>query len=336
MVLVTGSTGLVGSHLLLDLVNRGYTVKALVRNSSNRTSVLQTFEYYSPKAQELFNKIIWAEGDVTDLLSLEDALVDVEQVYHAAAFISFNSKDKKKIYQTNVEGTANIVNLCLEKKIQKLCFVSSISSLGTTEDGTPITENIVWKPSKNQSDYSKSKFRAEMEVWRSITEGLNAVIVNPSVILGLSDSKTGSSSFFKLISKGLSFYTPGQTGFVDVKDVTRTMIELMESDISGERFVLSAENITYQSFFRQIANALQVKPPYRYLPQGVAEIAWRFEYVRSLILSIPPTFTKNLAHISYAKLSYSSEKVKNMLGMNFTPVERTIKELGLFYQAKSN
>lgn len=332
MVLVTGSTGLVGSHLILDLLSKGYSVKALVRNSSDRNTILKIFYYYSPKAQELFNKIIWAEGDITDLLSLEDAFIDVKQVYHTAAFVSFNPWDKKKIYRTNVEGTANIVNICLEKKIDKFCFVSSIASLGITEDGSPTTEDVLWKPAKNQSAYSKSKFKAEMEVWRGITEGLNAVIVNPSVILGPGTNQNGSSSFLKLVDKGLSFYAPGQTGFVDVKDVTKAMIELMESNISSERYILSSENITYKSFFELIANTLKVRPPYRCLPQWMAGVAWRFEYIKALLLRMQPKFTKNVADISFKKLSYSSDKIKSALPINFRPVEKTIKELGVLYQ----
>jgi dihydroflavonol-4-reductase len=336
MVLVTGGTGLVGSHLLYDLLNKGYTVKALIRNTSNYTSIRHTFACYSPKALELFDKIIWVEGDITNLFSLEDAFADVDQVYHTAALVSFNPNDKKKIYNTNVEGTSNIVNLCLEKKIHKLGFVSSISALGTTEDGSPITENNLWKPSRYLSAYSKSKFKAEMEVWRGITEGLNAVIINPSIILGPTNNyKNGSSSFFSVVDEGMPFYTSGTNGYIDVKDVSKIMIELMESDISGERFILSAENIDYRSFFELVADALHVKQPSRYLAPWMAEIIWRLEFVRALFLRVPPKFTKSLSLNAYQKMTFSSEKIKSTLHVNFIPIEKTIKELALFYQTAS-
>jgi len=331
MVLVTGGTGLVGSHLIFDLLKKGYKVKALVRNSSNRTQILQTFAFYCSEPKVLFDKIIWVEGDITDILSLEDAFIDIEQVYHAAAFVSFNHSDRAKIYKNNVDGTSNIVNLCLEKKINKLCFVSSIAAIGVTDDGTPIKEDILWKPAKNQSSYSKSKYKAEMEVWRGITEGLNAVIVNPSVILGPGHKKNGNHSIFKLIANGLPFYTLGITGFVDVRDVTKAMIELMESNISSERFILSTENITYKSFFEMVANVLRVKPPHRYFSPWISSIAWRLEYIRALLFQVPPKLTKNTVDISYKKLIYSSEKVKKTINIDFRPIEKTLTELGQFY-----
>ena len=333
MILVTGSTGLVGSHLIFDLLTKGYQVKALVRKSSDRNRILQTFKFYSTNAEQLFNKIFWAEGDVTDIIGLEEAFTDVEQVYHTAAFVSFNHSDRKKISQVNVDGTANIVNLCLDKNISKLCFVSSIAALGSAEDGSVITENSLWKPSKNLSAYSVSKFKAEMEVWRGITEGLNAVIVNPSVILGPDFWGDNSASAFRLIDKGLSFYTSGTTGFVDVKDVTKAMIRLMESDISNERFILSSENISYKLFFQMIAGSLHGKPPHIPLTPFMAGIAWRLEFLRSLLTFSSPKITRNTMDIAFKKLVYSSEKVKSLLNIEMVPIETSINDLSIYYQS---
>ena len=336
MILVTGSTGLVGSHLIYDLLLKGYKVKALVRKSSNKNKILHTFKLYTPDAEALFSQITWCEGDVTDIISLDYALTDVDKVYHTAALVSFNPKDKKKIYSINVEGTANVVNLCMERNISKLCFVSSIASLGITEDGSPISEDTAWKPSKNMSAYSISKFKSEMEVWRGITEGLNAVIVNPSVILGPGSWETGSASVFSLIDKGLAYFTLGTTGFVDVKDVAKTMILLMDSEISSERFILSSENMTYKAFFEMIANYLEVRPPHKELTPLMAGLAWRLEAIRSRLSFSNPKITKNTIDIGFKKLNYSSEKAKNLLNIDFLPIEPVLNELSSIYKTHNS
>ena len=326
MILVTGSTGMVGSHLIFDLLNQGYQVKALVRKSSDKSSILRVFKLYSQEPEKLFDQIIWTEGDVTDILSLEEAFTNIEQVYHTAALVSFNSKKKKEILETNIDGTANIVNLCLEKNIKKLCFVSSIAALGVTEDGSEIDEKVYWKPSKNSSPYSISKYKAEMEVWRGITEGLNAIIVNPSFILGPANSRNGSSSLYNLVSKGLPFYTTGTTGYIDVRDVTKSMVLLMNSQIFSERFILSSENISYKSIFEIIANVMQVKPPTIIMPRWLAETAGRMAYVTSILFPGGTEITKSSINIAYKKLRYSSEKVKSVINIDFKPVREAINE----------
>jgi dihydroflavonol-4-reductase len=322
MVLVTGGTGLVGSHLLYDLLCRGYEVKVLVRATANKDNILTTFRYYSTQAEELFDKIHWVVGDILDLQSLEEVFSGIDYVYHTAAFVSFKSSDKQRILETNIEGTANIVNLCLGKGIKKLCFVSSIASLGTSENGDPVTEGDVWKPTKKETAYSFSKYKSEMEVWRGITEGLNAVIVNPSVILGPGDGKSGSNAVVDMIAKGFPYYTSGVTGFVDVRDVSRAMILLMESEISGERFILSAENIAYRKLFTTMAEALQVTPPHKLVSKWIAFLVPLFS----------TKISKEAITISFKKLYYSSEKIHKALNFNFQPFNKTVTDLALHYK----
>ena len=337
MILVTGSTGLVGSHLIYDLLSEGFQVKALVRKSSDKHLILRTFKFYTSNPEQLFNKIVWVEGDVTDLISLEEAFTDVEKVYHTAAFVSFNHKDKKKIFDVNVDGTANIVNLCLDKAIKKLCFVSSIAALGVTDDDSLITEDVLWKPVKNSSPYSVSKFKSEMEVWRGITEGLNAVIVNPSVILGPGYWKNSGASVFRMVEKGFPFYTLGTTGFVDVKDVSKAMIMLMESAITNDRFIVSSENLSYKSFFEIAANSLQVKSPHIQLSPFMAGVAWRLERIRSYFFFSSPKITKDTVGIAFKKLMYSSEKIKSNLHVELKPIESIINDLSAYYlKSKKN
>jgi nucleoside-diphosphate-sugar epimerase len=332
MILVTGGTGLVGSHLILNLLNKGYEVKVLVRNTSNRQNVLNTFRHYTTEADQLFNKIIWTEGDLSDMVSLEDALEGVQQVYHAAAFVSFNPWVKKKIIETNVEGTANLVNLCVVKQIEKLCFVSSIASLGVTEDDSEITENIPWKPTKHESAYSISKFKSEMEVWRGIAEGLNAVIINPTVILGPGNWENGSASIVNIIDRGFPFYTEGVVGFVDVRDVAEIMVKLMESQIHGERFIVTSENISYKELFTSIANKLSVKPPRFYFSPWLSKILLPIINLKSILFASSTQISRSSVKISHKKLFYSSEKIIKAINIKFKPVNETLDNLIYFYK----
>lgn len=332
MVLVTGSTGLVGAHLIYDLLKNGYPVKALVRKTSNKDSILHTFRFYSADADEMFKRIVWAEGDVTDFISLEEAFEDVDQVYHTAGFVSFNSYTKDQIFDINVNGTANVVNLCLEKKVQKLCHVSSVAALGVTDDGSPIDEEVFWKPVKNESAYSISKYKAEMEVWRGITEGLNAVIVNPSVILGPGNWKKSSAAIIEIGSKGLPFYTTGSSGFVDVRDVTKAMILLMNSDTSAERFVLSSENVDFKEVLKIIARSFHKKEPEIRMPKWILKIVVFLELVRAKLFASIPRMSVESISVLFRRFSYSSEKIQKKLHIEFRPVHQTLSDLCFMYQ----
>ena len=223
MILVTGGTGLLGSHLLLELARSGKNVRALKRKSSNISQVRKVFLYYVQNADELLQNIEWFEGDLLDFGSIEDSLEGVKEIYHAGAVVSFYPSDHKSMLKVNIEGTANLVNLALEKAISKFCYVSSVSTLGRADNLGLTDEETYWKASNKNSQYAISKYGAEREVWRGIEEGLNAVIVNPSVILGPGDWKSGSPAFFSRIGKGLKFYTSGINGFVDVRDVSKAM-----------------------------------------------------------------------------------------------------------------
>lgn len=332
MILVTGGTGLVGSHLLFNLLNSGFKVKVLLRSNSNKEKIYRTFSYYTPEPSSLLQNLTWVEGDLLDLQSLEVALEGITKVYHAAAFVSFRKKDKKEVLHTNIRGTANLVNLCLEKGIEKFCHVSSIGALGQSEPGLAITEDLLWKPSKKISAYSLSKYHAEMEVWRGITEGLNAVIVNPSVILGPGDWTCGSPSLFRIIDNGFNYYTTGVTGYVDVRDLVNTMVQLMESDIANERFVVSTENLSYKQFFDYVATALNKPVPMKHLARWKAEILWRLEALLGLVSGKSPRITRETAHIAYATSLYNSNKLEKALGYTFTPVEQSIRFIASIYE----
>lgn len=331
MILVTGGTGLVGSHLLYELVKKGEKVKALRRNMSDTSQVLKVFSYYSLDYKKLYSQINWVEGDVTDMESLGKTFENVDKVYHTAAIISMDSDDSADMKRVNVEGTANIVNMCLEKKISKLCYASSVAAIGKRTAPDPVDENTFYKGSKKNKDYASSKFNAEMEVWRGIAEGLNAVIVNPSIIIGPGTRETGSMGMFEKVGNGLKFYTRGITGYVDVHDVVRAMIMLMNSEKQGERYILNAENLSFKEIFNMIAAALDKKAPSIYANRLMTGIAWRMDYLRSKLSGTKQIVTREAADAAHRKTFYSNKKVKKATGIDFKPVSISIKETGEKY-----
>jgi len=326
MAFVTGGTGLVGAHLLFDLLKKESKVRALRRPTSSLEVVAKVFHYYSENAQELLKKIEWIEGDILDFYLLDDLLQENEEVYHAAAFVSFNPDDHEQIKQINVEGTHNIVNACIKNKVRKLCYVSSIAALGRADLNRATTEEDYRDATYTRSVYSQSKFDAEQEVWRGIAEGLNAVIVNPAVIIGPGDWQKGSSQLIQTVWKGLKFYTKGVNGYVDVRDVSRAMLSLMKSTITNQRYILSSENWNYKQLFEHIAHALNVQPPSIYAGSIISEIYWRALKAISIFTNKAPLITKETAHSANSFYSYSSNKIIKELNFTFIPLKQSIAD----------
>jgi dihydroflavonol-4-reductase len=325
MILVTGGTGLVGSHLLQALALDGKPVRAIKRPSGDTNMVRQVFKLYSKDPERDFSRIEWVEADLMDIFSLEEAMEGVKEVYHSAALVSFLPGDRKKLIRYNSEGTANLVNAAIGKNVRKLCHVSSIAALGRPESMSDlIDENLVWKTSKNNSVYAISKYGAEREVWRGTAEGLDAVIVNPSIILGVAGKRGGSSRIFNTVWEGLKFYPPGKNGFVDVRDVVKATILLMKSDIRNERFILNAGNIEYKKLFELIAAALDKPAPSIKVNPTLSRLAWRVEKLRSMVTGVKPLITRETAHTAVQHYEYSNEKIKKELGFEFRPIEETV------------
>lgn len=321
MILVTGGTGFLGSYLLRYLVKNGEDVRALKRPNSPMDLV-----------RSIEDQVEWVEGDLLDIGSLEDAMKGIRKIYHAAALMSFDPSDREKMNKINIEGTANIVNIALEHPIQKMIHVSSIAALGRTENQINYTEKSHWKNSSLNSSYAISKFHAECEVWRGIEEGLSAAIVNPSVILGSGFWNSGTCKFFGQVDDGLKFYPTGQTGWVDVRDVARIMIELMNSPIEGERFIVSNENIYYQNLLSQIAHTINKKPPTIKATPFLREVAWRTEWLKSKIFSSKPILiTRETAMLSSSRCVYDNSKLLESFNYSFSPIEETIKESAIQY-----
>ena len=335
MIFITGGTGLVGSHVLYNLLRSGKQVRALKRGSSNLRLVGKVFSYYSGDADHLFDQIEWVEGDILDYHSMEELLAGVTEVYHCAAMVSFHPNDHDSMLNNNVKGTANLIDAALFNRVRKFCHVSSIAALGKTQDGSEINEETYWTPSKQKSAYSLSKFFSEMEVWRGIEEGLEAVIVNPSIILGPGNWDMGSPKMFQAIWKGLKYYTKGETGFVDVRDVASAMILLMDetyfSQTKNQRFILNAGNMSYQDFFYKIADVLQKPRPKTFASDMILQFAWRAARLASFFSGKRPVITRDTVSGSNRINRFDGNKICRTVPFNYREPDKTIEEIGKLF-----
>lgn len=322
--LVTGATGLLGSHLLFSLLERGYEVTAIVRTLDNIQKTAKIFSFYSDNTNELISRVKWVEGELLDAQFIHTMVVECDIVFHCAAQVSFSPFKKDEVIRVNTEITANIVDAALESG-KRLIHVSSIASLSSANNGTVVDESCLWKSVKGENGYAISKFYSEMEVWRGIELGLNAAIVNPAVIIGPGAWNSGSPYFFKAVKNGLPFYTLGGTGFVDVRDVATAMAAIADRDISGERFILVGDNILYKEFFNTIAQSIGCKPPRIAANRLLLSLGWRFEYLRCLIFGGEPVMTKELARTAHRVTTYSAQKAIDTLGIRFKGIAGTVE-----------
>lgn len=316
MILVTGATGFLGSVLTRKLVEQGLSVRALRRENSRIPAFLQDQK-----------NLEWVVGDVNDFFSLEDALEGIHQVYHTAATISFQTKAKSSMLQTNVAGTANLVNICLEKPNIRLVHVSSVAALGEAKAGQLIDEHTFWEAGNKPSAYSLSKHLSEMEVWRGIAEGLDAVIVNPSIIIGKECGWKGSGSLFSMVERGLSRYPVGSCGLVAVEDVATAMIKLMNSTITAERFVLNGENWLYKDLFQEIAHQFGRKGPQKEVQEWQLLLAATLLEWTGKISGKSFGLTKETARSASKKSAFSTEKIRKSIDIEFTPIRQSIAEI---------
>ena len=323
MILVTGGAGLLGNELITQLLSQGRQVRAIY----NKTP-LQDFNTGN------FEQI---QCNILDVIGLEDAMQGIEQVYHCAAIVSFIPKLKREMFKINIEGTANVVNVALDAGVKKMVHVSSVAALGRIRENEQINETMNWTEETSNSHYGHSKYLAELEVWRGIGEGLNAVIVNPVIILGAGDWNSGSSQMFKSVYHDFPWYTEGITGFVDVRDVASAMIQLMDSEIEAERFIVCAENRTYRDVFNLIAKAFGRAAPHKKVSPSLAKIVWRFEKIKSIITGKNPLVTKETSATALAKVNFDNTKLKKFLpGFFYRCIEETIIDTCASFQQKLN
>ncbi len=333
MILVTGGTGLLGSHLLYELCKNGEKIRATKRANSSTDFVKWVFGLYSQNIDELFGRIEWVDADLLDYESLVNATAKMETVYHTGAIVSFNPSQASAIGTTNVAGTANLVDACLQNGVKNLCHVSSVASLGEANIQGITDEDCKWAKSKGQSAYAKSKFLGENEAWRAHEQGIRVVIVNPSVILGPGRWENGSGQLFQQVKKFMPFYTDGVTGYVDVLDVAKAMVQLMQdSSINGERFVLNSQNLSFQELFTLMAKNLGKKSPCLKISPWVVDVAYPFVYLFGVLSGKGNAVSKANMKSAFSKTYYSSDKIKSRIGFNFTPISETVEFVAGVYQ----
>ena len=315
-ILITGGTGFLGSYIIKQLVEKNYAVRAIRRGNKLPTWI----------SKEITDKVEWVEGDILDVVALQDAMESVDTVIHSAAIVSFLRKDREQMYQVNVEGTANVVNMALEKNVSRLVHISSVAALGRTAGGGHVNEEKKWEESKVNTHYAKSKFKAELHVWRGVSEGLDAVILNPSTILGFGDWHSSSCAIFKQVYEGFNWYTPGINGFVDVEDVAKATLLCMESDISEQRFIINGDTWPFKKLQDTIADNFKKKRPGRKTTPFLLAIAWRLEKLKSLLTGKKPLLTKESARVAQSQTFFENDKIlKALPGFSFTPLEETIE-----------
>jgi nucleoside-diphosphate-sugar epimerase len=314
-VLLTGGTGFLGAYILKNLIEKGFTVRATRRSAA--------LPFFIPS--EILEKVEWVDADVLDVVSLEDALEGVWAVIHAAAIVSFDRKDRDKMYQVNVEGTANVVNCAVESGVKRLIHVSSVAALGRTSRKEMVTEEKKWEDNSSNTHYAISKHHAEMHVYRGFAEGLEGVVINPSTILGYGNWHQSSCAIFKNAYKGFNWYTKGINGFVGVEDVAEATVQLLESDISQERYILNAENWPFQKLFNTIADNFGKPRPAREATKAMGELAWRMESMKAMLTGSKPLLTRETAKVAQSQTSFDNSALCAALpGFSFTPLETVI------------
>lgn len=315
-ILVTGGTGFLGAYIIQELIQKSYQVFALRRSS--------TIPSFLPAA--IFDSVTWIEGDILDVTCLDESFAGMDAIIHAAAMVSFHKEDQHQLYKTNVEGTANVVNAAIEHQVPKFIHISSVAALGRVNEGDTVTENKKWVDSKTNTHYAISKFRAEMEVWRGMAEGLNVVVLNPSTILGYGNWDLSSTAIFKNVYNEFPWYTNGINGFVAVEDVAKAAIELLESDIANEKFIINGDNWSFRKLFDTIADGFGKKRPHREATVFLGSIAWRLEALKSFFTRQKPLLTKETAKVAQSATYFDNSKIlKALPNFRFTPLESAIE-----------
>ncbi len=331
MILVTGATGLVGTHLLVKLTQEKQPIRALYRSEAKKEYCKKVFYTYFEEDSTLFDNIEWIKANINDIPALSEAFIGITHVYHCAAKISFNPAHHKKLRKINIEGTANVVNLCITNNVEKLCHVSSIAAIGEGVEGSVITEENEWNPEVPNSVYAISKYGAEMEVWRGTQEGLNAIIVNPGIIIGPGFFDGGSGFLFKRIYAGMKYYTKGTTGYIAVEDVVNIMHQLMAGKYSNERYILIAENLGYKNAFTMIAQGLNKPAPTKRATPFLLKTAYYLETTSHFLFRTRRSIFKSSIRSAFSCSNYVNDKIKNELSYSFIPVEKAIKDTATLF-----
>jgi nucleoside-diphosphate-sugar epimerase len=323
MIGVTGANGLLGSFIVRKLIDAGEAFVAFKREASN-VSLLD----------DVNDKVQWRNLDLMDPISMDDSLQGISAIIHCAALVSFNPSHADKISHVNVQGTAHIVNACLANNIKRLVFVSSVAALGRMKGQTLIDEKNKWVDNSLNTNYALSKYLAELEVFRGQEEGLNTVIVNPSVILAPADWQKSSAQLFRYVWDERRFYIEGSLNYVDVRDVSSICYSLLKSDIQNQRFIINAGTVSYKEFFTAVASKFGRKAPSIKLSKNFLKIVAYLEVIRGRITHSEPLITQETARLAGTYFKYENKKIKKLLGFEFTTLDNTLVWCCRYYMQK--
>ena len=313
MIFITGATGLVGSFLLKKLLLEGHQIKALKRKNSDLSLV-----------SEVYEQVEWIDGDLLDAVLLDEALQGVETVFHCAALVNFDSRFKTLLEDINVTGTENIVNAALSNQVKSFIHISSVAAIGRSKSNERITEDKKWEASNHNSEYAVSKYKAELQVWRGQEEGLNVIVVNPSVILGPADWNKTSTRIFKLAYRQNRFYSGGTMNYIDIRDLVESIYGLFENKKYGERYILSAGTTSYRDLMTRIAINFNRKPPMIRAGYILLWVLVGLDKVRSWVSGRKPEITSEVLRLSRANFVYDNSKIREELGIVFRNLEDTL------------
>jgi len=317
MVLVTGGTGFLGAYILKYLIESGHSVRAIRRSAK--------LPFYIPS--HILEQVEWVEGDVLDVVSLDDAMQGIDSVIHSAAVVSFSRSGHKRMYSVNIEGTANVVNAALDNGVKRFLHVSSVAALGRTSKTETVTENRKWEEGRSNTHYAITKHHAEMHAWRGFAEGLDGAIINPSTLLGFGDWHTSSSAIFRNVYNEFPWYSNGVNGFVGVEDTAEAAVRLLFSSVNHKRFIVNGENWSFRQLFNTIAENLHKKPPSKEATPVLGSIAWRMEAIRSLFTGSKPLLTRETARVAQSRTSFDNSAILKVLpSFRFTPLQDVIKK----------
>lgn len=323
-IFITGGTGFLGAYIIQSLVEKGHAVRALRRASSRLPSFIPA---------TIWNQVEWVEGDVLDIVALEEGMAGADAVVHAAAIVSFEKEARDEMYKVNIDGTCNVVNIALEAGVKRLLHVSSVAALGRTQNATVVSEKKAWVDSKANTHYAITKHEAEIQAWRGFAEGLEGVIINPSTILGFGNWHQSSCAIFKNAYKEFPWYTNGINGFVGVDDVVNAAVSLLFSNVNEKRFIVNAENRSFQSLFTTIAEGFGKKPPHRLANKTLSEIAWRVEALKGALTGNKPLLSRETAKISHSQTSIDNSALLAAIpGFAYTPLDTVIEKACASYQ----
>ncbi|MCC5946484.1 MAG: NAD-dependent epimerase/dehydratase family protein [Bernardetiaceae bacterium] len=320
---ITGANGLIGSYIARHLLAQGWTLYGLRRSNSDMRFI-----------DDIASQIHWFEGDICEPFGWEMALEGIDYIVHAAAFVSLAKQDEKRMFEINIEGTANLVNMASQYPIKKFCHISSVAAIGEPlPNRNSIAENHLWDNDVNHGSYPRSKHFSEREVWRAAIEGLPVIILNPSFVLGFGDPNRSSSALFGRLKKGLPFYGTGSLNYVDAEDLAHITHQALISDITSERYIVNAGKITYRQLFAQITELLDTKAPKRPLPYWLGEVAWRLDAARSFFTGKSPQITKQALQASRRNFLYEPDKLKKDFKYEFKALEDSLQNICPKYKA---